>query len=586
VSTEPPRRRRGISIRARLVAVVLVAVIPGFVLAFIAAANARRDARQRAETQTTVLVSNASERFSQLIGQADTLLSTMGEVSADQLSPAACTQLLALLAQELSVYDAFVITTPEGDVTCAATQENVEPAIKSSEWFQEAKRTGEFTVAQPDVAEGGDSKLWVSRAIQDQEGNTRAVLAARFSLSALGDELTPRALSQGAALTILGNGTILYDRGSGGVEPGTSVGDTEVVREIRADGSFDSLVADGVDGVSRVYSYEQLPEPSGLTVLSGVPTSIAFEQANRDFRTRILWLALSALIAMAVAFKLGDLMIGLRLRSLVGVTRRIAAGDLSARSDATGGSDEIGELETSLDAMAQEIERRDDERLRLLGNVVEAAEAERSRIAGDVHDDSIQVMTAHLMALQLIRRRATDPELQERLTELEDSARAAIARLRDLVFDLHSPVLEELGLGPAIEAFCERTFEGEPVRWSVANRLPSDVPVPARDTAYRVAQEALQNARRHAAPSRVTVTLERDGDELVAQVSDDGRGFAPDLVGNRPGHRGLLGARERAEAAGGGVEIVSEPGKGTTVTCRIPWRLGVQDEAESPVPVS
>jgi signal transduction histidine kinase len=185
----------------------------------------------------------------------------------------------------------------------------------------------------------------------------------------------------------------------------------------------------------------------------------------------------------------------------------------------------------------------------------------------------------------LIRRRVTDPELLDRLRELEDSGRAAIARLRDLVFDLHSPVLEELGLGPAIEAFCERTFEGEPVRWSVIDRLPEAAPVAARDTAYRVAQEALQNARRHAEPARVTVTLSREGDQLVVRVTDDGRGFMPDAVGNRPGHRGLLGARERAEAAGGEVEILSQPGKGTTVTCRIPWRLGVQDEAP-PVPVS
>jgi signal transduction histidine kinase len=124
------------------------------------------------------------------------------------------------------------------------------------------------------------------------------------------------------------------------------------------------------------------------------------------------------------------------------------------------------------------------------------------------------------------------------------------------------------------------------VRWSVVDHLPHDVPVPARDAAYRITQEALQNARRHAEPSRVTVTLERDEDELVVCIEDDGCGFVPDAVGARPGHRGLLGARERAEAAGGEVHIVSEPGKGTTLTCRIPWRLGVQEEPEAPVPVS
>jgi signal transduction histidine kinase len=146
-------------------------------------------------------------------------------------------------------------------------------------------------------------------------------------------------------------------------------------------------------------------------------------------------------------------------------------------------------------------------------------------------------------------------------------------------------VLDELGLGPAIEVFCERTFEGEPVDWTVVDELGQTAPIAARDTAYRVAQEALQNARRHAQPSTVRVELRHEGDELVLRIADDGRGFEPDDVGARPGHRGLLGARERAEAAGGRVEITSSPGAGTIVTCRIPWRLGVEDEP-APVPVA
>jgi signal transduction histidine kinase len=563
----------------RIVLVVLVAVIPGFVLAFIAVANERREAQRRAETQNTIVVTNAAERYSQLLAQADTLLSTLGELSIHEFGGDTCKEVLALVTRELEVYDDVVVTTPAGDVQCSATGEIDEATIPGSEWHSRTQETGDFTIVPTDDPQRGDDpKLWVARASRDTAGVTHSVLAARISMKALGEELTPRSLGQGATLTILDDSKVLYDRGSRDVEAGSEAADSDIAREIREDGTAGTVVADGVDGVERVFTYESLQSPPGLTVLSGVPTSLAFEQANRDFRTRLIWLTLAALIAMAVAYKLGDLMIGLRLRELVAVTRRIAAGDLGARTGKAGSTDEIGVLETSLDAMAGEIEQRDAERLRLLGNVVEAAEAERSRIAGDVHDDSIQVMTAHVMGLQLIRRRVTDPELMQRLRELEDSGRAAIARLRDLVFDLHSPVLEELGLGPAIEAFCERTFEGEPVRWSVVDRLPEPAPRAARDTAYRVTQEALQNARRHAEPGRVTVTLSRKHDQLVVEVNDDGRGFAPESVGTRPGHRGLLGARERAQAAGGVVEIVSRPGDGTTVVCRIPWRIGVEDE--------
>jgi len=408
-----------------------------------------------------------------------------------------------------------------------------------------------------------------------------SVLAARISVPKLGTQLLPSSrLARDTSVALLSGDHILYAR------PPMSSGDAQrvagsgIVQKIRSGRQTGTVTAEGVDGVKRVFTYRRLAQSGHTIVYAGVPTDVAFAKATHDFRVHLSWLAIACVLALIAAILLGEFFIARRVRALVGVTRRIAAGDLEARVD-TPGTDEIGVLELSVDAMAEQIEHRDEERLRLLGNVVQAAEAERRRIAGDVHDDSIQIMTAHVMALQLVRRRTEDPALAERLRELEDSARGAIARLRDLIFELHSPVLEELGLGAAIEALCERTFEGEPVRWSVVDRLPEPVPRGARDTAYRVAQEAIGNARRHAAPSRVTVQLTREHEELVVRVSDDGQGFDPDGVGARPGHRGLLGARERAEAAGGIVELTSRPGGGTTVTCRVPWLLGASFDGES-----
>ncbi len=90
--------------------------------------------------------------------------------------------------------------------------------------------------------------------------------------------------------------------------------------------------------------------------------------------------------------------------------------------------------------------------------MVDASEEERRRIAGDVHDDSIQVMSAQVMGLQLLRRRVDDPELKARIQELEESGREATARLRDLVFYLHSPTLETHGLASAIDLLLDRSF--------------------------------------------------------------------------------------------------------------------------------
>ncbi|HEX5097155.1 MAG TPA: ATP-binding protein, partial [Acidimicrobiia bacterium] len=287
---------------------------------------------------------------------------------------------------------------------------------------------------------------------------------------------------------------------------------------------------------------------------------------------RLIWLAIGALIALLIALTIADLTIGRRVRSLVGVTRQIGAGNLSARSD-VGTGDEVGDLGKALDAMAAELRARDEERAQLLTKLVDASEEERRRIAGDVHDDSIQVMSAQVMGLQLLRRRVDDPELKARIQELEESGREATARLRDLVFYLHSPTLETHGLASAIDLLLDRSFEGETVEWSVKSALAEDPPPASRDTAYRIAQEAIGNARRHARAAHITVDLRRDGNELVMTIVDDGVGFSADGQADRPGHLGLRAARERAAAVGGAVVIDSAVGGGTRFSCRLPWNF-------------
>jgi signal transduction histidine kinase len=579
VNNGDTRRRRGLSLRARIVAVVLVAALPGFILALLAAQNERKDARRRADAQTTIVTTVVADRYEQALHQSDTLLRTLIELGIGT-RPACNAGLLRLLAGELR-YDDLVIASPPGKVTCSGTGKAAHANLASASWFNKAKSANALTVGPIETTgPNGTPVVWVARPVRTRAGRLMSVLAARLSVPTLGGQLLPNSLSKDTSVGLLSGNEVVYARPPMSKTDAQRVAQSGIVHEIRSGGESGTVVAKGVDGVNRVFSYRRLPQSAGTVVYAGVPTKIAFAKATHDFRVHLLWLAIALGLSLVAAILLGEFFIARRVRALVGVTRRIASGDLEARVD-TPGSDEIGVLELSVDAMAEQIEHRDEERLRLLGNVVQAAEAERRRIAGDVHDDSIQIMTAHVMALQLVRRRTEDPALAERLRELEDSARGAIARLRDLIFELHSPVLEELGLGAAIEALCERTFEGEPVRWSVVDRLPEPVPRGARDTGYRVAQEAIGNARRHAQPSRVTVQLTREHEELVVRVTDDGDGFDPDGVGSRPGHRGLLGARERAEAAGGTMDVKSRPGDGTTVTSRVPWLLGASFDAEA-----
>jgi len=230
-------------------------------------------------------------------------------------------------------------------------------------------------------------------------------------------------------------------------------------------------------------------------------------------------------------------------------------------------------------------QRLADKRERQLGATRKAAlarqisvvEAERARIAADVHDDSIQVLAAVDLRLGLLRRRlALDaPTHIELLDRLHTDIQEAITRLRTLLFDLEAPAREQ-PLGDALRHLAERTFDGIDVQWLLDDETTRDLPQEVRTAAYRICQEALANVRRHAAARQVTVRLsDADGGVLV-RVSDDGRGATVDIAEPRIGHLGLIGMRERAAAVRGHWWMESRPGEGTVVSAWLPVRDDVR----------
>ena len=217
-----------------------------------------------------------------------------------------------------------------------------------------------------------------------------------------------------------------------------------------------------------------------------------------------------------------------------------------------------------------QLQRTLAERRSVLAHVVSAGEEERRRIANDIHDDSIQAITAAGMRLQILRRRLDDPELLGMLGELEATIQLSIERLRHLLFELRPPVLDNEGLQAAVEMYVDQAREEPRLRCSVEDRLVSQPPPETRLVLYRIAQEALTNVRRHAHATSTRVLLsERDGGYLV-RISDDGVGFREADVGSPPAHLGLASIRERAELAGGSLRIDTAPAAGTTLEVWIP----------------
>jgi signal transduction histidine kinase len=217
--------------------------------------------------------------------------------------------------------------------------------------------------------------------------------------------------------------------------------------------------------------------------------------------------------------------------------------------------------------LAQRARRRSaEERVRALNRrLITAQEDERKSIARELHDDlSQRLARLSIDAAQLERgpvpaaRAGATAEMRGELTRLSDD-------VHRLAYQLHPSTLDDLGLTEALRIECDRVsrLESVPVRM----RAPEPAPELPRDAAlglFRIAQEALRNAVRHARATGVDLALEPEGSGVRLSIRDDGAGFDPAADRGRAS-LGLASMRERAELFGGRLDIRSSPGRGTTI---------------------
>jgi signal transduction histidine kinase len=233
---------------------------------------------------------------------------------------------------------------------------------------------------------------------------------------------------------------------------------------------------------------------------------------------------------------------------------------------------EVIDRTEELDERLAQLRGSDAERQRLLSHLVSAQEDERQRIAGDIHDDPLQLLVAVTMQLDIFRRGLQDPAQVEHVSELREWIRAAVAKLRNLMFELRPPILDERGLAAAIDEYAVQWHLEQQV--TIHDRFSEEPPDEQRLILYRIAQEALANMRKHSRATNVVVTLEQLDQTFLVRMVDDGVGFSPgQIAGTKEGHLGLTSMRERAELAGGGCRIHSLPGEGTTVEFWVPDSL-------------
>jgi len=225
---------------------------------------------------------------------------------------------------------------------------------------------------------------------------------------------------------------------------------------------------------------------------------------------------------------------------------------------------------------AEEALQQYAERLRALtAQMAEVAEAERQRLARELHDQVGQNLTALGINLNIVRTQMPEETAAPVRSRLDDSlslVEQTAARIRDVMANLRPPVLDDYGLVAALHWYREQFTR----RTDIAIAVEGEEPVPrlaarVENALFRIAQEALTNVAKHAQATQVTVTVEVDSGTLRLAVADDGIGFDPAHPAEPDGGRGwgLLTMTERAEAVGGRCRIESYPGQGTRVIVEV-----------------
>ena len=214
-------------------------------------------------------------------------------------------------------------------------------------------------------------------------------------------------------------------------------------------------------------------------------------------------------------------------------------------------------------------------RQRLLNWALVAEERKAGQLARDLHDGVGQIVTAINLGLASIESNSTEPQIVEQAEKLREVGRQLHESIRTLARGLRPSVLDDIGLGPAIDQFARELAEnyGIPISINATDLENIRLPEAVETATFRIVQEAISNAIRHASPRRINLDLLIQDQTLDLSISDDGCGFEPEKIldcHSQSKPFGLISIRERVHILGGTAQLISSRGRGTQLSVMIP----------------
>ncbi len=594
------------SLRVRLVVFVLIAALPALALMIYSGMEQRRQATATVQSEVLHLAHLATinqETFVENTRVFLVALSHMPAMRAADLDE--CQELFThLFTEHYPQYASFYVADLNANVVCSAPNTHVPDNLDECDHYKMALATHDFVVSNYHICRGtGKAILAMAYPVDDDQGEFIRIINISMDLTWLNEVASQAKLPPGSTLAVLDDESNYLTHYP---DPRQWTGETLEQDSplfplyIQGEGS---LVADGPDGIPRLYAMTPMQSGDGsVKVIMGIPTQVAYAEANRTLMRNLIFLGIATLLAAAAAFVLAELIIMRQTRSLLQTTQQLADGDLSARTTIPHDQGELGQLAASFDQMAAALEQRKLERDRAENAMQEyAAELERSNrelqdFANIASHDMQEPLRKILTFSELLQKRyagVIDERGQDYLDRMDYSAH----RLYDLINDLLAysrvttrarpftqvdlnevarKVLNDLDLQieqshASIDLASLPTLEADPTQM------------------YQLLQNLVSNALKYQQPGVepvIEIASPDSGENgtYQIQVRDNGIGFDEKYLDRifQPFQRlhgrdeyegtgmGLAICRKIVERHGGSITARSSPGAGTTFIIDLP----------------
>lgn len=598
------------TLRSRLLLITILTAVPGIFLLLQAGLRQREQAIQDAQEEVIHLARVASSVEELMVDNAKSFLLTISHLpTVREQRYDECNYIFwHMFDEHFEYYSAFYVADLEGNIVCSPPEKHAPPDFETCDHYQNLIKASDFTLSGYHICRvTGKAVMSVGYPVYDLDNQFTNVVNVSLDLIWFYDFAKSAGLPDGGELIVMDkDGTILSHYPENDRWRGYRLPESNIVAQL-FEQKTGVIIGEGLSGNESIYAISDIEGTSGkMSVIMGLPTSIAFEAANFTLKRNITIMAVVVILVLVFVWLLGDVLIVRQARALVEATEKLAKGDLGVRSGVSYSVGELGKLARSFDRMAQEIAERDIERDR---NETELKEYTLNLEHSNEELRNFTNVASHDLQEPLRKIQTFGEMLQDRYSgALDTRGLNYLQRVRDSAGRMQLLLSELLTFSRSINKAYQYTKVNleQVVRqvlidldWQVEEKQAiltvTELPTIDADEVQitQLFQNLISNALKFHSPGRPPeiniyspyAKNKTDQEGMVEiRIQDNGIGFNEKYLdrifqpfqrlntnGEFPGiGMGLTICRKIVDNHGGTITAHSSPGKGTTIVLRLP----------------